>query len=277
MEAPLPDTMQTGPLTVGDLLDQMPARGIGDNSAGAPLVELLAEETAPLRTRAAELLAAVERVETAENATVLAGLMKACLARIEAEREERKRPFLESGRAVDAHYNGIAGMLATTERGKLLGGPLKLLLDKVAAEVRRKEAEAATERRRIEEEARQAREAAAAAERDAADEKATADRRLASEIESRAAADRAAALERQAAEVKAAPLTTELGVKAHARTEWSFEITDEIVALKHAIKVDRTAIRTAVEDVIRRQVRAKVREFPGARIFAVTAASIRQA
>jgi hypothetical protein len=143
--------------------------GIGHNSA--PLEQLLPEETAELALTAKLLVenasqARVANEETAQKATVLAGKMKDHLATIDKARDERMRPFLTATRTVNAHFNAIAGTLATVDgKGKIIGGPLFTVVGMVDEYRRKKEAEAAAERRRLEEEARRQREAAEAAER----------------------------------------------------------------------------------------------------------------
>lgn len=310
--------------------------------ADIPVAAIITAASQPLADRAAELLAAVPRATTAENATTLAGMIKTCLAKIDEDRLAQKKPFWDAGLAIDVHYNGIAGTLATVEKGKITGGALRTLLDLIDAETRRRAEEAAAEKRRLEREAAEARERAAVAERAriaaeieaqrqrdeaaaqarrereeaeeriraaedaarragdaaaaerAARERAEQDARdraeagrreaedrearaalVAAQIERQQAADQHDALLRQAAAVQAAPVATDLGVKAHGRQEWDFEILSETDAFRHAAKLDPVTIREAVETVIRRQIRAGVRTIPGCRVFSRTVSTIR--
>lgn len=299
-----------------DLLD--PRLGIGGNAP--PLAERLADETAPLLARAKELAASAGRAavtdeETAGKATLLAKMIKEHVAKIEAEREQVKKPYLEAGRTVDAHYKGIASTLAD---------PLKSIIGMVDAYRREQEAKAAAERRRLEEEARKQREAAEAAaraqreaeerEQRAAEEAArkvreaeeaaqraanreaaaeaarkaaearaeqekaerqAAQRRLEAELEERAHRERAEALGRQAATAKAGPIDSGYGTKAHARKVYRAEITDMTAAIRHARKVDESAVRAAVQAIYDRQVKAGVRELPGAVVHEETTTVIR--
>ncbi len=136
-----------------------------------PLDEILPEESRALSIRAALLVdqamkAVVRDEETAQMTTLVAGLIKDHLGVIDKARDERMRPFLTATRTVNAHYNAIAGTLATLDaKGKPIAGPLFDTLTKIDEYRRKKEAEAAAERRRLEEEARKQREAAEAAER----------------------------------------------------------------------------------------------------------------
>lgn len=304
-----------------DALDEIlntPARGIGDNNP--PLTELLADETAELKKRSDELVAGAGRcvvtdADTAKRAVLLAGMMTDHGKKIEAAREERKRPFLEGGRTVDAHYAALKAPLVGNDPKGKLGGAAAEVVAKADAWRREEDRRVAEERRRLEDEARAAREAQEAAQRAqreaeeasrraaaeaerriraaeeearkagdrAAEEKARRERaeadaerrraetaaearRIADEIDAKAETDRIAALERQAAATVAKPIDTGLGVKAFGRAVWTGKITDLKLALRHAMKVEPAAIETAVQGVLDRQVRAKVRIFPGAEI-----------
>lgn len=148
-------------------MDTATLPGIGHNQP--PLDELLRDETQALAQRTAELLAAVPRTvvtdrDSAEKATAFAGMIRSHAAKIEAAREERKRPFLEAGRTVDAHYQALRAPLIGSDP-KRLGGAAAEVVAKIDAFRREEQAKADAERRRLEEEARQARERQAAAER----------------------------------------------------------------------------------------------------------------
>lgn len=283
-----------------------------------PLAEQLADETAALAQRAADLAAsagrcAVTDADTAGKATLLAKMIRTHVQDIDAAREERKKPFLEAGRTVDQHFAGIASVIVQYDAKKRpIGGPLFDVLQKIdgyrreqerlaeqerqrlaeearqerlkaeAAERARQEAEAARRReqeeaerriREAEEAARKAgdREAEAKAAQDAAERKARQDadaaerrqRDMQAEIDRRAAEDRAAELERQAKAMEAAPIDSGYGAKANRRETWSGKITDLKKAVAHAIKIDRAGVEEAVQKIVDRQIRAKVREFPG--------------
>ena len=269
----MPDTIQT--------LDR---HGIGGNSGVAPLAEVLADETATLRSRAEDLVAAAGRAtvtdeDTSGRATALAATLADHAKTIEAEREARKKPHLEAGRIIDGHFAALKQPLEAAR---------KTVLGMIDAYRRQREAEAVAERRRLEEEARKQRATAEAAERARREAEAAAARaetkaaqeaaerqRLEAEIAERQAADRAAVLQQQAETTVAKPIESELGVKAHARVVWKHVVDDRAAALKHAVKVDPDTVFAAVEQVIGRQVRAGVRTFPGARIYSETQTVVR--
>lgn len=283
---------------------QAPHTGIGSNS-GANLAEVLAEESAALAARAADLAAAAGRAavtdeDTAGKATILAKMMRDHLKAIDDAREQSKRPYLEAGRTVDAHYSSIAGTLATFDaKKKPIGGPLCDVLTMIDGYRREQERLAEIERQRLAEEARKAREEAAAAERarqeaereaarqaeearKAGDREAAAraeaeaaQQRLAAEIAQREASERAAELDRQASETRAAPIDTGLGVKASSRTTYQGTIVDFDKAIRWAVKLDRPAILAAVQAVVDRQVRAKNHTIPGVEVKPVTSTVIR--
>lgn len=154
-----------------DALDEIlatPARGIGDNAP--PLAELLVDETAALKQRSDDLIAGAARCtvtdeDSAKRATQLAGMMKDHGAKIETAREERKRPFLEGGRTVDAHFAALKTPLVGNDPKGKLGGAAAEVVARIDTWRREEERKAAAERARLEEEARVAREAQAAAER----------------------------------------------------------------------------------------------------------------
>lgn len=283
---------------------QAPSHGIGSNS-GASLAEVLAETTEAMVARAADLAAAAGRAavtdeETAGKATILAKMIRDHVKAVDEAREQAKKPYLEAGRTIDAHYNGIAGALVTYDAKKRpVGGPLHDVIGMIDAYRREQDRLAAEARQRLEDEARAAREAAAAADRarQAAEAEAArqaeaarlagdreavakaeaeaAQRSLAAEVEQRRAAERAAELDRQAAATKAAPIDTGLGVKASGRTTYQGTIVDFDKAIRWAVKLDRPAILAAVQSVVDRQVRAKNHAIPGVEVNAVTSTVIR--
>ncbi len=190
----MPDTIEANPRAV-----------IGGNSP--PLAELLPTETVDLEQRTADLIGGAERAkvtdrDSAGRATLLAGMIRDHIGVIDAAREVRKKPYLEAGRTVDAHFNGIAGRLATFDpKKKVIGGPLFTVLGMVDQFRREEDARVEAERRRLEEEARVERLKAAAAEmarieaeeREAAAARAAAERVRLAEEEARRAGDREAA------------------------------------------------------------------------------------
>lgn len=90
--------------------------------------------------------------------------------------------------------------------------------------------------------------------------------RLQAEIDDRRRREAAEALERQAAATKAGPIDSGYGTKASRRTVPVGKIVDLKKAVAHAFKVDRAGIEEAVQKIVDRQLRAKVREFPGVEI-----------
>src|SRR5258708_960507 len=135
-----------------------------------PLDELLAEETTVLQRRAYDLIDAAGRAivtdeETAGKAALLTKMMIDHGKKIDQAREERKRPFLEGGRAVDQHFHAIAEPLVGIDPKKKLGGAAAKVAAMVDAFRREQERKADEERRRLEEAARKQRLAAEAAER----------------------------------------------------------------------------------------------------------------
>ena len=183
---------------------------------------------------------------------------------------------------------------ADEERRRLAEEARKQRLAAEAAERARQEAEE-RERRAAEESARRIREAEEAAaranskaaaekaarERAAAEaerkaqEAAARERQLQAEIERRRAQDAAAALARQAAEVKVAPIDSGVGVKASGRKTYAAVITDLTVAIRHCRKVDEASVKEAVQKIYDKQVRAGVRDLPGANVIEDSATTFR--
>jgi hypothetical protein len=261
-----------------------------------PLAELLPEETAALKTRVDELVlnateaAVVAGPDDAERATLLLAMMRECYEGIDAARVERKAPFLEAGRTVDSFYADLAFPLVGPSPKQRLQGAYGELHARLDAYRRRQEADAAAERRRLEDEARRQREAAETAERArrAAEE---AQRRAATvaeaekarrekvenELAARKAADSAAQFEARAAAAEAPQVIhSTYGPKAVRRTTWAVEITDLSLALRHALRVDQHRIRAAVQAVLDAQLRAGVREFPGCTVIEDSATVVRK-
>lgn len=241
---------------------------IGHNSNEAPLAELLTEETEALRRRADELVAASGRAavtddESAAKGTLLCKMLKQHTGAIEDARKARKEPFLEAGRTVDAHFAALAKPVQTAAAA---------VLAMVDAYRRKVEAEAAAERRRIEDEARKA-----AAEARAAEEAArqAGQMTIENEIAIQQQREQAASLVEQAKATTAAPIISDYGAKATGRTTWKAEITDLKAAIRHALKIDEPRVRAAIQDIYDRQARAGVRELPGATVEPVTTTVVR--
>lgn len=199
------------------------------NSAGAPLAELLAEETAALAIRRDELLGSVSRVPVAildeitnQRCADLVRLIAACRKTAETNRVSRKEPFLQGERLVDVHYKRITDPL---DQGKRTVEQRMTLFQRQKAE---------DERRVREEEARRAAEEATRLAAEAAAREAAAqtvediDEAISTEaLAKQAEADAYQA--RRAAEVKAAELSRtrgDYGATASLRTVWKAEITD---------------------------------------------------
>lgn len=85
--------------------------GAGHNAA--PLAELMAEDTAAIRKRRDELLAAFERVpktldtEAVAKVTDLAGMMRKCVNATKLIFQQHKAPIVQAGREVDDHFRAI--------------------------------------------------------------------------------------------------------------------------------------------------------------------------
>lgn len=98
-------------------INTLAGRGIGDNSATAPLADILSEDLAPDRARAAELLAsaATARIENATDAGKVADLivfLRDLEKSLDHAREYRKRPLLRDQRIIETAYGNIIGPLA---------------------------------------------------------------------------------------------------------------------------------------------------------------------
>lgn len=131
--------------------------------------------------------------------------------------------------------------------------------------VREAEAKAAESKNKAvrEKAAREAAELRAQQEKEAA---AARERAMQAEIEDRKRREVAAELDRKAAEVKATPISSGLGAKASSRSKWTVTVDDLAAAIKHCRRVDEATIAAAVQQIYDRQVRAGVRELPGATV-----------
>ncbi|HEV2674104.1 MAG TPA: hypothetical protein VGV37_06140 [Aliidongia sp.] len=250
--------------------------------------------------------AKVSDADTAGRATTLAKMLKEHAKKIDETRKVRKEPFLEDGRTVDRHFQALAAPVveAADRVVKMIDQFRREEEAKAAAERRRLEEEArrqreaaeAAERARIAAEAqaqrerdeaqrlmeKAQREAAASedraareqAQREAAQAQAKIDsenaaarqRALQAEIDNRNARDAAEELVRQAQATTAAPIASDYGIKASGRKVFTAEIIDLTAAIRHARKIDEAAVRDAVQKIFDRQVRAGVRDLPGATV-----------
>jgi predicted ribosome quality control (RQC) complex YloA/Tae2 family protein len=273
------------------------------------LSEALLEETAELKTRAEALLAGGSRAiealrapltpdeplritdrDTAERATLLAGMMIDHGKLIEAARETRVAPFWASMRTINRHFQQLRMALVGADP-KVQGGEAKRLKDLVEDFYAEEERKAAIERQRLAAEARRKEEAAAQAERQrqAAEEAtrlaalqgdvttalAQSGARVEAEVRVQQLTGDAQRLTAQAAQTRAAPINTGYGVVANRTTRYKAEITNLTVALRHARKLNEAAIRAAVQDISDRQARAGVRVLPGANVVPDKGISIR--
>jgi hypothetical protein len=281
-----------------------------ENYVAQHLPNALIADTEPLKARAEALLAGGARAlealrdpllgpdappvirdrDTAERATLLAGMMIAHGHAIETAREKRRDPFLAAIRAINGHFQTLRAALVGTD-AKLVGGEAKRLKGLVDAFYAEEERKAEVERRRLEDEARRAAEAAAQAERDrlaaeAAARQATlaGDVRTAlaqsgvkveAEIRQQQLAGDARRLSTEAAQTRAEPIRTGYGVAAHRTTRYKAEITNLTLALRHARKLNEAAIRAAVQEIYNRQANAGVRTLPGANVVPDRGMSIR--
>jgi hypothetical protein len=306
-------TTMSDPATLGDLLDQMsPAdaarHGIGGNQLPEAKPPTPAElETLHLPDVTAALKLRADRLNDAADKAIAGGITDADLAgrgallvkqmrdhhkAIDIARTERKAPFLEAGRVVDAHYKGLAFTLNGTDPDKTGGKALQVsnLVFAFEAEERRK---AAAEQQRLADEAKREREKAERLRREAeeASQKAEAAAGpdqpapamqeaalLGKQIEAEEASQKAEAAERQATAV-VAPRAAGWGASTSRRTTYKAEITDLDKALAFARERDPTAILAAVQGVVDRQLRAATdkasAEFPGVKVVPVTGNSIR--
>lgn len=257
-------------------MTENPRAVIGGNNP-PPLAAILEEKSAGIRDEVAKLASmanrwpkteagALMKIETEEDLEAAADLVKSARTIAKRATEMRvaeKQPFLDGGREVDAFFGAI------TARLDRIGGAFQALAntfanERAAAERRRREDEA----KRLREEEDRARAAAEAAKRPATVEKRTAE------------ADAAAELAADAEAFAAAPVTdlvtptvSSAGVKAAAKTEWTFEITDpatiDLEPLRYLIK------RDAIDNAVKQFVKNGGRQLRGVRIFEKVVTAIR--
>lgn len=171
-----------------------------------------------------------------------------------AAEAERKRLEAEANAAREAAVLAAQAQREAEERER-----------KAAEESARRIAEAEAAAKAAGDREAQIRLAAERAEADLA-EVAARERKLQAEIEERRQTEEADRLARLAAETHAAPIDSGLGAKASSRKVWTVEITDLTAAIKHARKVDEASVRAAVQTIYDRQVKAGVRDLPGATV-----------
>lgn len=189
--------------------------------------------------------------------------------RAEAEAERLRQKAIEDERRrqeeEERRRKAEAERIAEAERNASAMGDLA-----AAAEASR-----LRERQRREQAEQETREANARFEQERLD-RAAEQERLASERRETEQREEAERLQRAAAQVTAAPIVSGYGPKAHGRTVPKYEITDKDAALAHALIVNPAAIHAAVEEVVKGQMKAKVRVFPGVRFWDDTSTTIRK-
>lgn len=223
----------------------------GHNSGAAPLAELLADEMAGDKARADELVAAAEssRIASDDDAakvTILVGMIRAHEKTLDQAREARKRPFLESGRIVDATYGAAIRPLTLARAGADGRGGLTGMLTQWQ---KKREDEARAERERIEAERRAQEEEAERARQAAEAAKAGGSGAVAAELAAIRAREEADRLARQAGTVRPEPIRTALG-GVNMRREIAFDITDIRKALGWLARNRAAEIAQAARTII---------------------------
>lgn len=252
-----------------------------DEEAKAAFREALLADRPEFEQRLADLEAAADRVEIADDdsygrAGAFIKQMRAAADHISEAHKTAKEPYLTAGRAVDAAKNVLISRLDTA-KGKVQPKMNQYAADReareraererIAAEQRRlaeAAAEAERERQRAE---REAQEAAAAAtneeERRAAEERAAAARAAAEEAMAEAALA-------PAAPTKAEPVRSDYGSTISSKQVWNSAVEDYTKALRH-VRSD-PKVKEAIDAAIARLVRAGQRELTGVRIWPTTQA-----
>lgn len=252
--------------------------GIGHNAGNMAesLRDDLSEKHQDVRTRAAELIAAADRVPASVDSDETAGKIgdfikqiTACHKAAEGARVAEKEPHLAASRIVDGFFKAITDPLEKAKKD-IERRLTAYLREKADAERRAREEAARIER----EAAEAARKAAEEAERQAQDS-AT----LQTAIDAEAAAKQAAAdaeKARKAAEVNAAELSRnrgDYGSVSSLRTFWDFSDLDraalDLETLRHHLPTD------ALEKAVRSFIKAGGRDLRGVRIFENTQAAVR--
>jgi hypothetical protein len=230
---------------------------------GDALTARLAETTADLAARSAELLAAVERVPaTLDDEAIFSrsvdftAQIKAHVKAIDKRRTAEKEPFLSGGRAVDAFFSAAAAPLTAA---------VEAIDKRLNAYLRAKEAEA--RRQREAEAARLRAEAEALAA--AAQTEATLTQAVELEAQADATADHAA----RAASVDLTRTHAAMGSTVSLSAPWTFEVVDrnavDLVALRPYLPA------AAVDQAIRGFVRAGGRNLAGVDIYQTRKVNIR--
>lgn len=231
---------------------------LGQGSNQPPLEERLLMEfeeelvAQGITARVAELLESAERcpVTIEDEATAgkvgdLCRLARDVEKRINDARERHNRPLLNAQRGLKGKADGVIAPLVRA---------VSDIRSRLNAYVQRKEAEAAAERRRIEDEQRKAREAM---------EQAGVDEKLIETVTTPQPAPQRGPIARG-----------DLGGSVSARSVWKFEIEVPIAKLPKSI-LETVQVREAVEQVIRAHVRAGTRELKGVRIYEEKEATVR--
>lgn len=232
-------------------INTLAGRGIGDNSAAVPLAELLAEEMAIDKARAAELVAAAEKAQIANDGdatkvVTLIGLIRAHEKTLDQAREARKRPFLDDCRAVDAAYGAAIRPLVLARAGADGKGGLGAML---TTWQRKREEEARRERERVEAEQRRQAEEAERARQAAEHAKAQGNGSVAAELDAIRAQEEADRLARQAETIRPEPIRTAVGAVG-MRREIAFDITDIRKALGWLVKNRANEITQAARTIV---------------------------
>jgi hypothetical protein len=214
--------------TAAEPINELASRPpIGPGHNLPPLDQQLAEELAGKKLRAAELVEAATSSQIASDdqagqVTTLIRLIRDEEKSLDQAREERKRPFLDAGRAVDAAYGAVIRPLVLARAGENGRGGLGAMLtqweNQREAEAQRERERLAAEQRQQEEEAERARQAAEAA-------RAQGSGSVSAELAAIRAQEEADRLGRQAATVRPEPIRAALGT-ATMRREIAFDVVD---------------------------------------------------
>lgn len=207
-----------------------PQPGIGHNLP--PLAEQLTVALTPFSERAKQLLeiatgAVIIDNPSATKVTDLSALMATLEKELDAERTERKAPFLEASRLVDSTFNPLIEQLTTARLGpeinKRRTGGLRAML----TIYQQQQEAAAAEARRVAEAEQRQREADAEEARRKADvaRQQTQGGSIAADLDAIAAEEAAAAAQRRAEAIRPDPIRAQLG-NVSSRREIAFEIDD---------------------------------------------------
>lgn len=239
---------------------------------------LLEEDNIDLSRRAADLLAAVERVpETFANedeqtrASDFIKQIDGCRKNCEAGRKASKEPYMQAGRLVDGFFKGLSDPLDVAK---------KTVQARVTTFLQAKEAEERRLRRITEQEAA---DAAAAAQKAADEAEAAAkdDATLDDAVQAEDAANEAAAIAADAAkeaDAKAAELSRTRGEHGSVSSLRTFWVHDE-ESLSRAT-LDLEALRdhlpvAGLHQAVRSAIKAGEREIRGVRIYEKKEAVVR--